>query len=71
MNGMHDLLDYVSAISAFLWLVVGLFMKASLGDIKLMIAEVRSIIDTHVATDKVTHGAIERRLDRLEAVREP
>lgn len=63
MTGFHDLFDIVSAVGAVGWLIVGLLLRSTAAEIKLIVLGVKSIIDTHVATDDVKHAAIERHLE--------
>jgi len=63
---IHDIFDLISAAAAFVWLVIGLLMKANMSDIKTIIAEIRGIINSHIAVDEEIHDSVDRRLNRIE-----
>jgi hypothetical protein len=48
------------------WLVVQLLTNGKISEVKILIERQTGAIETHVASDEVTHRALEHRLDMLE-----
>ncbi len=59
----HEVFDLVSAAASLAWLIVGLLMRSSVLEVKLIIAEIRGIIDGHVEVDELKHNSIDRHFE--------
>ncbi len=59
----HEIFDFISAGAAVAWLLVGLLMRGAILDVKVIIAEIRGIIDGHIEASEVKHAQIDRHFD--------